>query len=102
MPPPRIREELIARDRTKTVATTSTLVVETNLNRRWVAFVNKGAFDVYLRLGAAAVASTGIYLKANGGSLLLDMVLTPWFGEVYGIAIGTGSLVTCQEVERKV
>lgn len=99
---PRVPRELVARDRSKDAATGSTLMVETNLNRRWLAFVNKGGTDVFLRLGAAAVADTGIYLKAGGGSLLLDMVLTPWYGEIYGIAITTASLVTVQEVENKV
>jgi len=99
---PKLPQELVARDRSKSVAITSTLIVETNLNRKWVAFVNKGGTDVYLRLGEAAVANEGIYLKANGGSLLLDMVLSPWYGEVRGIAITAASIVTCQEVERKV
>lgn len=99
---PKLPRELVARDRSKSIATGSTLQLETNVNRVWVAFVNKGDNDVYLRFGAPAVASTGIYLKAKGGSLLLDMLTTPWFGEVNAIAITVASLVTCQEVEWKV
>ena len=100
--PPKIRQELVARDRSQTVAITSVLLLETNLNRVWVAFVNKGANDVHLRLGEAAVNDEGIYLKALSGTLLLDMILTPWYGEVYAIAITTPSRVTVQEVERRV
>jgi hypothetical protein len=99
---PRVPRELVARDRSKSVAITSTLLVETNINRAWVALVNTGGTDVYLRLGAAAVASEGIYLKAGGGALILDMLTTPWYGEISGIAITAASIVTCQEVERKV
>ena len=99
---PKVPRQLVARDRSKDAATTSTLIVETNLNRRWVAFVNRGSTDVFLRLGAAAVADTGIYLKAGGGATMLDMVLTPWYGEIYAIALTTASRVTCQEVENKV
>jgi len=99
---PRLPRELVARDRTKTAAIASTLVVETNVKRIWVAFVNRGTNDVFLRLGEAAVADSGIYLKANGGAILLDMVLTPWYGEIYAIAITAPSIVTCQEVELKV
>lgn len=102
MPPPRIPQVLVPRDRSQTVPIVSSLMLETNLNRSWVAFVNKGDNDVFLRLGDPAVADTGIYLKAKGGSMLLDMVLTPWFGEVYAIAITTPSRVTCQEVEKRV
>lgn len=97
-----LRLELVARDRSQAVPTASSLLLETNLNRSWVVFVNKGTNDVFLRLGAAAVADTGIYLKANGGSVLLDMVLNPWYGEIYAIAITAPSLVTVQEVERKI
>lgn len=100
--PPRIPLEYVARDRSQTVAIGSTLMVPTNSLRQWVAFVNAGGFDVFLRLGQPAVANTGIYLKALGGSLLLDMILTPWYGEIFAIAITTPSLVTCQEVERRV
>ena len=99
---PTIPRELVARDRSKLAGTASTLMVETNLNRRWLVFVNKGSTDVHLRLGAPAVDDTGIYLKAGGGAIMLDMILTPWYGEVHGIAITTASLVTCQEVENKV
>ena len=99
---PRVPSELVARDRSKEAATTNTLMVETNLNRRWVTFVNRGSTDVFLRLGAAAVADTGIYLKAGGGAIMLDMILTPWYGEIYGIALTTASRVTIQEVENKV
>ena len=99
---PRLPRELVARDRSKSVLTSSMLLVETNVNRVWLALVNKGTNDVFLRLGGAAVADTGIYLKANGGSMLLDMVLTPWYGEVRAIAITAASIVTCQEVELKV
>ena len=99
---PSVRQELVARDRSLSVPIASALLLEVNLNRKWIAFVNAGSNAVYLKLGAAAVASEGIYLKAGGGSLLLDMVLTPWYGEIYAIAITAPSLVTVQEVERKV
>ncbi len=99
---PRIPWELVARDRSKLIEITSTLLLETNVIRSWVAIANKGANDVFLRLGTEAIADEGIYLKASGGSILLDMVLNPWFGEVYAIAITVASLVVCQEVEKKV
>lgn len=101
-PPPDIRQELVARDRSQEVAIDSNLFLETNLNRTWIAFVNKGTNPVHLSLGSPAVDNKGIYLKGGGGSMLLDMILTPWYGEIYAIAIGGVSMVTCQEVGRKV
>ena len=91
---------LDARDRSKLVATTSTLILEANSYRVWAAFVNQGTTDIWLRLGAAAEEDKGIYLKASGGATLIEAT-NPWAGEVYGIAITAASKLTCQEVEER-
>lgn len=92
---------LEAMDRSRSVAITSTLILAENAVRVWAAVVNQGANDVWLRLGEPAVLNTGIYLKAGGGAVILDMITTPWYGEVRAIAITAPSIVTCQEVQEK-
>ena len=91
---------LDARDRSKLVAVTSTLILEVNSYRRWAVFVNQGANDIWLALGTAAVADKGIYLKAGGGAFLLEET-NLWTGEIYGIADAVASKLTCQEVEER-
>ena len=89
-----------ARDRSKLIATTSTLILEANSYRIWAAFVNQGATDIWLQLGEAAAEDKGIYLKAGGGATLIETT-NPWPGGVYGIAKTAASKLTCQEVEER-
>lgn len=88
-------------DRSRSVPTSSALVVGPNPRRKWILFVVEGANKVNLRLGAAAVVNTGIPLLGSGGSLLLDMKNTPWYGTINAIATTGASQLTVTEVETK-
>ena len=88
------------KDRSTLVDITSTLILEANSYRVWAVLVNQGATDIWVALGAAAVADKGILLKAGGGALLIETT-NPWPGEVYGIAETSASKLTCQEVEER-
>ena len=92
-------DSLTARDFSKTVGTSSTLIIAPNSYREWVAIVNQGANNVWLRLGAAAEADKGIFLINGGGNAVFDKREMPWYGEIYGIADSVASKITCQEVE---
>jgi hypothetical protein len=65
---------------TVAVQTTDTLVAAANQGRQEITVTNNGANVVYLRLGtgAAAAATVGIRLNANGGS---------WTSNVYRGAV---------------
>lgn len=72
------------------IATTSTTILAANTTRRFVAIVNDSDTDIYLALGAAAVASAGIRLNANGGSLEL-LSADMYRGAINGIHAATGT-----------
>lgn len=64
-------------------AKTNTLVLKANQYRTGGTIVNEGTEDAWLSLGAgAAVESSGIYLKKEGGEWSLE----GYDGEVRGIA----------------
>lgn len=90
--------ELASIDRSGLIGTTSTLIAAPNARRVWISGVNQGANDVWVCKGRAAVADTGTYLVAGGGSFLWDKQ-SPWKGSVYAIADAVASIVTCEEVE---
>lgn len=92
---------LDAHDKTKTCGITTTLLLASNEGRRWVVLVNQGAFDAWVMLGGPAVADKGIYLKGGGGSLGIDMLTSPWYGAINGIAVGGASIITVLEVEAR-
>lgn len=100
---PNLSQTLTSRDHSVEVsAAASTLIVPANERRLWIVIVNQGANAVWLALGVAAAADTGIYLASAGGSIMLDMTSTPWYGEIRGIASAVASKVTCTEIQVKV
>jgi hypothetical protein len=58
---------------TATNATSAMLAA--NAARKAALLTNIGSVDVFIKLGAAAVASQGIYLQANGGSFSMSDML---------------------------
>lgn len=74
---------------TASMSTTSGEVLAANAARRYALIVNDGAVDVYIKLGATAVANQGIRVSANGGSF----EISPSTGNLYLGAINgiTGS-----------
>ncbi len=52
----------------KSITTTSSIVLPENLRRRSAVLVNTGASDVFLAMGRTAEAARGICLKAAGGA----------------------------------
>lgn len=90
---------LDAQDLTTLCLITSTHLLSANARRKWVVLVNQGTLDVWLMLGGPGVANRGIYLKAGGGAFAFDMVTSPWYGAIDGIAVGGDSVITILEVE---
>ena len=63
-----------------------------NANRKAALFINDSAAEIYLKVGAAAVANQGIRLNASGGSFQLDSTL-PSRAAVNAIAVAAGPYV---------
>jgi len=53
------------------IGTTSTVILDANTSRYYFAIINDSDTDIYLALGADAVAHQGIRLNAHGGSFEL-------------------------------
>lgn len=83
-------------DRTRSVATTDTILLPSNPWRIWALLVNTGATDVFLRFGEDAALHTGIPLLANGGWCLINWDM-PWTGDVHAIAETAASIVAGEE-----
>ena len=77
-------------------ASTSTLVLASNVGRVYAAIVNNSANSIWISLGAAAVANKGILLNANGGSYEINPN-NMYVGNIYAIASSTTSTVTIVE-----
>lgn len=79
-------------DRSLTLTIGGAKILPLNFQRAWFSIVNDGANDAYIQFEREAVAHTGIYIKANGGSILFDQ-MTPVTSEVYAIStIGNTTL----------
>jgi hypothetical protein len=76
------------------VLATSTLVIDVNLNRRYVVFTNDSDTVMYLAFAYTAELHKGIRLNANGGSYEIDFK-NLYAGEVSAIHGGTGSKRIC-------
>lgn len=59
--------------------------------RKYASFVNTGATDAYLGLGADAVSGSGIYLKSGGGSYEIN-ANNLFLGKVYVIAASSTNI----------
>ena len=78
------------------VGSTSTLVLATNLQRRFLFLVNDSDEAIYVSLGSAAVMNEGILLTAGGGALTLD-IASMWLGAIYAICTSGGKNLTISE-----
>ena len=58
---------------TATATGTTSAMLASNANRKYALLQNDGSVDVYIKLNAAAVASQGIRLLANGGSYEMSL-----------------------------
>jgi len=56
-----------------TVGNTTTAVIAANAARKYLLLVNDSDEAIYVNLGGAAVANTGVRINANGGSLELSV-----------------------------
>jgi len=57
------------------VTTSDTALLSANANRRLVIIVNTGSSHIRVRFGATATTGTGVQLRSNGGSMILDNVV---------------------------
>jgi len=72
-------------DRYIAVTDVSVMIAPPDESRVWISIQNSGANDVYLNFGEVATAAyPSMYLKANGGSLLLDRN-SPWPYSIYAV-----------------
>ena len=80
-----------------TVATSSTRILPRNPKRVWAMFVNAGANDVYIQLGATAVLNQGFKCISNG-IFKIDRN-TEYLDEVFAIADTASCLLVGIEAE---
>ena len=79
-----------------TVGATTTAILASNTSRKGAMIVNDSDSIIYLGIGAAAVAGSGIRLNPNGGAYVVDLTnLTTQ--AINGIASGAGKNVTVHE-----
>ena len=85
---------------TAAMTTTTGAALAANAARRYALLVNDGAVDVYIKLGAAAVANQGIRINANGGSYEISPSTgNLYLGAINGItATGTATLLVLEGV----
>lgn len=102
---PRITEIMEARVKAATLAhTTATIgaasgvALSANANRKYALLVNDSDAVIYLKIGAAAVASEGIRINPNGGSY----EMSPAYGNldtrvINAISSGAGKVLLVTE-----
>lgn len=76
------------------VGTTSTLILGANPKRVYAAIINDSDTDIYLAIGAPAVAHQGIRINANGGVYEIAGFNLHTLA-IYGIHAGTGTKRVC-------
>jgi len=74
------------------VGVASTQILAANANRLYAAIVNDSDTEIYLGIGAAAVAHQGIRINANGGSYEINST-NLYKGAIYGIHTGVGNKI---------
>jgi hypothetical protein len=81
-----------------TVTTGSTLLLAAASNRKYAILINTGAVDAWLSLDETTdpAASTGIYLKAGGGSYEITAA-NLWRGSIYGITASSTTNVAVMQ-----
>ncbi len=60
---------------TASMSSTTGAALALNDDREYALIVNDGSVDVYIKVGAAAVANEGIRINANGGSYEMSRAL---------------------------
>ncbi len=60
---------------TASMTSSTAAVLALNDDREYALIVNDGSVDVYLKIGAAAVANQGIRINASGGSYEMSRAL---------------------------
>jgi hypothetical protein len=78
------------------VGSSSTSVLGTNINRRFLFLVNDSDENIYVSLGPIAVLNEGILLTAGGGALTLD-IASMWRGSISAICASGGKNLTISE-----
>jgi hypothetical protein len=73
--------------------TASGAALAANAKRLYALLVNDSDTDIYIKLGATAVAHQGIRLNANGGSYELNQNTGMYTGAINAIHAGTGAKV---------
>ena len=76
------------------VTTSSSVALAANANRLYALLVNDSDTEIYIKLGATAVANQGIRLNAFGGSYEMSAMLGNLYtGAINAIHAGTGNKV---------
>lgn len=78
----------------KTAKATTEELAAANPNRVALIVCNPSAKEVWLGLGTSAVKEKGIYLKKEGGSVIIDF----WLGAVHVITTEGEGVVSFTEV----
>jgi hypothetical protein len=78
------------------VGSSSTSVLGSNINRRFLFLVNDSDENIYVSLGPIAVLNEGILLTAGGGALTLD-IASMWRGSISAICASGGKNLTISE-----
>lgn len=85
---------------TAAMTNVSGTVLAANAARRYALLVNDGSADVYIKLGATAVANQGIRINAGGGAYEISATNDNlFFGAINGItAAGTATMLVTEGV----
>lgn len=86
-------------DYSANVGSTSTRMLERNINRFYVALVNDSDEEIYLSLGQTSVSNKGIRLNSGGGSYEIN-TMNPYNGYIEAICASGGKKLCVIEVSR--
>ena len=85
---------------TASMTSSTAAVLALNDDREYALIVNDGSVDVYLKIGAVAIANQGIRINANGGSYEMNSAL----GNLSDVAVngitvsGTATVIVTEGV----
>lgn len=83
------------------IGVASTAILPANNSRIGLTLSNISDTDIYIAFGADAVVGSGTYLKAGGGSLILDNTLMCTLA-INGISASASKSVTFTEFLNKI
>ena len=78
------------------IGSSSTSVLASNANRRFLFLVNDSDENIYVSLSGTAVLNEGILLTAGGGALTLD-IASMWLGAISAISASGSKNLTVSE-----